>query len=209
MLNFYPGPSKVYPEVRQFMQELKEQMAELQVDQSFLQRSINETEQRYDEMGESGMLVEEVKQKQPRVYRQWLEHPETVCPPEGETVVRDKLRDAPFLKERGIDPDEARFARRRFFASVLLDGININTSATDHYAIQSLVPVEIQADGTLLAIFGQAGPGDGEFNHPHGLALDRARNASVTASSSVPWPDGAGQSSPNGSVTRRRGCSRG
>lgn len=31
------------------------------------------------------------------------------------------------------------------------------------------------ADGTLLAIFGEAGSGDGEFNHPHGLALDRAR----------------------------------
>lgn len=33
-----------------------------------------------------GMLIEEVKNKQPRVYRQWLERPETVCPPEGETV---------------------------------------------------------------------------------------------------------------------------
>ena len=35
--------------------------------------------------------------------------------------------------------------------------------------------VAFSRDGTLLAIFGQAGPGDGEFNHPHGLALDRAR----------------------------------
>jgi probable phosphoglycerate mutase len=33
-----------------------------------------------------GLLVEEVKQKQPKVYRQWLEQPETMCPPEGETI---------------------------------------------------------------------------------------------------------------------------
>ena len=33
-----------------------------------------------------GMLFDEVKTKQPRVYRQWQERPETVCPPGGETV---------------------------------------------------------------------------------------------------------------------------
>lgn len=33
-----------------------------------------------------GMLIEEVKAKQPKVFRQWQEHPETVCPPDGETV---------------------------------------------------------------------------------------------------------------------------
>jgi broad specificity phosphatase PhoE len=33
-----------------------------------------------------GKLVDEVKQTQPRVYRQLLDHPETVCPPEGEPV---------------------------------------------------------------------------------------------------------------------------
>lgn len=33
-----------------------------------------------------GMLVEEVRLKQPRVYRQWQEHPETICPPEGEMI---------------------------------------------------------------------------------------------------------------------------
>lgn len=41
-----------------------------------------------------GMLIEDVKQKQPKVYRQWLEQPETVCPPEGESLqaVRDRLQ---------------------------------------------------------------------------------------------------------------------
>jgi probable phosphoglycerate mutase len=33
-----------------------------------------------------GMLIEDVKRKQPKVYRQWQESPETVCPPEGEMV---------------------------------------------------------------------------------------------------------------------------
>jgi phosphoserine phosphatase len=33
-----------------------------------------------------GLLVDEVKTKQPRVYRQWQEQPETVCPPQGETL---------------------------------------------------------------------------------------------------------------------------
>jgi len=30
-------------------------------------------------------------------------------------------------------------------------------------------------DGELIAIYGSPGPGDGEFNHPHGLAVDRRR----------------------------------
>jgi probable phosphoglycerate mutase len=33
-----------------------------------------------------GMLVEDVKRKQPKVYRGWQEQPSTVCPPEGETL---------------------------------------------------------------------------------------------------------------------------
>ncbi len=33
-----------------------------------------------------GMLIQDVKSKQPKVYRQWQEHPETVCPPDGERL---------------------------------------------------------------------------------------------------------------------------
>ena len=33
-----------------------------------------------------GMLVEDVRHKQPKVYRQWQEQPENVCPPEGEML---------------------------------------------------------------------------------------------------------------------------
>lgn len=43
-----------------------------------------------------GMLLDDVKVKQPKVYRQWQEHPETVCPPDGETLqaVRERLEQA-------------------------------------------------------------------------------------------------------------------
>lgn len=33
-----------------------------------------------------GKLIDEVKQTQPRVYRQWQDHPETICPPGGEPL---------------------------------------------------------------------------------------------------------------------------
>jgi broad specificity phosphatase PhoE len=39
-----------------------------------------------------GLLVAEVKAKQPKVYRQWQEQPETVCPPQGETLVAARQR---------------------------------------------------------------------------------------------------------------------
>jgi probable phosphoglycerate mutase len=39
-----------------------------------------------------GMLVSDVKAKQPKVYRQWQEQPETVCPPQGETLIDAKER---------------------------------------------------------------------------------------------------------------------
>ena len=43
-----------------------------------------------------GMLIEEVKTKQPKVYKQWQERPESVCPPNGETVqqVRERIQAA-------------------------------------------------------------------------------------------------------------------
>jgi probable phosphoglycerate mutase len=39
-----------------------------------------------------GMLLEDVKVKQPKVYRQWQEHPETVCPPDGESLKHARER---------------------------------------------------------------------------------------------------------------------
>lgn len=39
-----------------------------------------------------GMLVDEVKRKHPRIYRQWQDHPESICPPEGETLTAARER---------------------------------------------------------------------------------------------------------------------
>jgi len=39
-----------------------------------------------------GMLVDEVRKKQPKVYRQWQEQPESVRPPEGETLSEAEQR---------------------------------------------------------------------------------------------------------------------
>jgi probable phosphoglycerate mutase len=33
-----------------------------------------------------GMLIDEVRHKHPKVYRQWQEQPESVCPPDGEML---------------------------------------------------------------------------------------------------------------------------
>jgi probable phosphoglycerate mutase len=38
------------------------------------------------------MLIEEVKRKQPKVYRQWQEQPESICPPEGEMLSEARQR---------------------------------------------------------------------------------------------------------------------
>ena len=32
------------------------------------------------------MLIDDVKRKQPKVFRQWQEQPEIICPPEGEML---------------------------------------------------------------------------------------------------------------------------
>lgn len=39
-----------------------------------------------------GMLIDEVRRKQPKVYRQWQDQPENVCPPEGEMLGQAEQR---------------------------------------------------------------------------------------------------------------------
>lgn len=39
-----------------------------------------------------GMLIDEVRRKHPRVYRQWQEQPESVCPPDGEMLSQAEER---------------------------------------------------------------------------------------------------------------------
>jgi broad specificity phosphatase PhoE len=45
-----------------------------------------------------GKLIEEVKQTQPKVYRMCQDHPETICPPGGETLTSAKQRAQKALK---------------------------------------------------------------------------------------------------------------
>lgn len=46
-----------------------------------------------------GKLIDEVKQRQPKLYRQFQEHPETVCPPEGETIEDAERRVVKIMKK--------------------------------------------------------------------------------------------------------------
>lgn len=39
-----------------------------------------------------GKLIEEVKQTQPKVYRQWQENPDSICPPDGELLDEARQR---------------------------------------------------------------------------------------------------------------------
>jgi len=39
-----------------------------------------------------GMCIDEVKRKQPTVYRQWQDQPEIICPPEGEMLSQAQQR---------------------------------------------------------------------------------------------------------------------
>lgn len=42
----------------------------------------------------AGLTIAEVKHRQPKIYRQWQDHPETVCPPQGESLnaAQDRVR---------------------------------------------------------------------------------------------------------------------
>ncbi|MFN0054969.1 MAG: histidine phosphatase family protein [Planctomycetales bacterium] len=43
-----------------------------------------------------GLLVEELRRKHPKVFKQWQETPEAICPPEGETIAEaiERIRKA-------------------------------------------------------------------------------------------------------------------
>lgn len=46
-----------------------------------------------------GMSVEEIKRKHPKVYRQWQENPDCVCPPSGEALSDARARVQTVLKK--------------------------------------------------------------------------------------------------------------
>lgn len=39
-----------------------------------------------------GLPLDEVRRKHPRVFKQWMEEPRTICPPEGETIAEAQAR---------------------------------------------------------------------------------------------------------------------
>ena len=45
-----------------------------------------------------GKSIVELKETQPKLYRQWQEQPETICPPDGETIDEVRKRLGKFLK---------------------------------------------------------------------------------------------------------------
>lgn len=63
-----------------------QQTAEIVGDRLNLQHKTLKTLHNLNQGLWQGMQYDEVKSKLPKVYRQWLEKPETVCPPEGETL---------------------------------------------------------------------------------------------------------------------------
>ncbi len=46
-----------------------------------------------------GLLLDEVRRKYPKLLKQWSEHPETICPPQGEPVCEAMSRIAQALKK--------------------------------------------------------------------------------------------------------------
>jgi phosphoserine phosphatase len=100
-----------------------------------------------------GMLVEEIRHKQPKAYRQWQEQPENVCPPEGEMLAAadDRVR-ATLLKllkrnKEGVLglvlPEPLLSLARRFLAHAELGDLWKAVNSHGHYEIFAIVPDEI------------------------------------------------------------------
>ncbi len=79
-----------------------------------------------------GMLIDDVKTKQPKVYRQWEEHPETVCPPNGEPVSAavERIHDALQKLIRKHDEDKIAIVVPEPLATLVRSALT-RTPATD------------------------------------------------------------------------------
>lgn len=102
-----------------------------------------------------GMLIEDVRQKQPKVYRQWQEQPETVCPPEGETLAEadERVRAAMtrLLKKRKegtiglVVPEPLASLVRRFVTHCELGDLWKKRNGHGHWEVLEVEPDEILA----------------------------------------------------------------
>ncbi len=102
-----------------------------------------------------GMLVEEVRHKQPKVYRQWQEQPENVCPPEGEMLSEadDRVRTAlvKLLKRRKegviglVVPEPLLSLARRFITHGELGDLWKAPNGHGRFEILAIDPDEVLA----------------------------------------------------------------
>jgi probable phosphoglycerate mutase len=104
-----------------------------------------------------GMLFDEVKSKQPKVYRQWQERPDTVCPPEGETLqeARERLRKALSKLARKHKSGNIALVLGQPLASVLRsmlrEGQSPSVCVAEGNSAPLWEPLPVSAEGPLLA----------------------------------------------------------
>ncbi len=99
-----------------------------------------------------GMPIEEVRQKQPRVYRQWQEQPENVCPPEGEMLseadARVRAAMARLLKKHRegtialVVPEPVASLVRRFISRTDLGDLWKTALEHGHWEVLEVAPLK-------------------------------------------------------------------
>jgi probable phosphoglycerate mutase len=102
-----------------------------------------------------GMLVKDVRHKQPKVYRQWQEQPENVCPPEGEMLshagqrVRTAMTKLLKRHKRGVIglvvPEPLATLVRRFLQQGELGDLWKVTNGHGHWEALRIEPEEVLA----------------------------------------------------------------
>ena len=102
-----------------------------------------------------GMLVEDVRHKQPKVYRQWQEQPENVCPPEGEMLGQadERVRNAivKLLKRRKegviglVLPEPLLSLARRFITHGALGDLWKAPNGHGRFEVLDVAPDEVLA----------------------------------------------------------------
>ena len=102
-----------------------------------------------------GMLVKDVRRKQPKVYRQWQEQPENVCPPEGEMLsqAEERVRTAmtKLLKRHRqgviglVVPEPLASLVRRFLQQGELGNLWKVTNGHGHWEVLEIEPKEVLA----------------------------------------------------------------
>ena len=99
-----------------------------------------------------GMLIDDVKRKQPKVYRQWQDFPETVCPPDGETLqaARERLQGVLAKMAKKHKSDTVAVVVPEPLARVLLNVVRDdalgNLWLTDGENRQQWEPIEVPAE---------------------------------------------------------------